>query len=257
MIDSHCHLADAAFEEDLEAVVARAHSAGVSDGLCVLAMDEVSEHARLPRIAAAWPALRFAVGIHPHQAGAFAGRVAGSVEAVKRLLVDTPGMRAVGEIGLDYHYDLAPRDVQREVFAAQVQMAGEMHRPVVVHTREAEEDTQAIMGRASELSGVLHCFTGSAAMADWAIEKGLYISFAGVVTFANAAALREVAARVPLDRMLVETDCPYLAPVPHRGRRNEPAYVVETARTVAELKGVAIEAFDRAMNENFRRLFRP
>jgi len=256
LIDSHCHLADEAFAPDLDEVVARARAAGVSAALCVLAMDEPDEAARTPQIATLWPSMRFAIGIHPHQAGRFPQRTP-AIATVQRALQATPALGAVGEIGLDYHYDLAPRDVQRDLFEGQVILAGEMQLPVVVHTREAEADTMRIFERSGKrpLYGVLHCFTGTARMAQWAVEAGLYVSFAGIVTFPNAGELREVVRMVPLDRLLVETDCPYLAPVPFRGRRNEPAHVVEVARTVAKVKSMEIDELDAAVTANFQRLF--
>jgi TatD DNase family protein len=257
MIDSHCHLADAAFADDVEAVVSRALAAGLTDGLCVLAMDEPDEWSRVTRVAALWPGLRFAVGIHPHQAGRFTAPAAESVATVRGAITGTPRACAVGEIGLDYHYDLSPRAVQRELFAAQAALAVEMELPVVVHTREAEADTRAILENARGLRGVLHCFTGTEQMARWAVDAGFHVSFAGIVTFANASALREVARDVPLDRLLVETDCPYLAPIPHRGQRNEPAYVMEVGRVIADLKQVTPAEFDQAVTENFVRLFGP
>jgi TatD DNase family protein len=256
LIDSHCHLADEAFAADLDDVIGRARRAGVSTALCVLAMDEPEEAARAPRVAALWPSIRFALGIHPHQAARFVQPRTEVMTAVRRALGGIPGIGALGEIGLDYHYDLAPRDVQREVFDAQVVLAGEMQLPIVVHTREAEVDTVAILERSGPrpLAGVLHCFTGTAELAGWAVDAGLYVSFAGIVTFPNAAELREVARTVPLDRLLVETDCPYLAPVPLRGTRNEPAYVIEVARTIADVKGVDREELDAAVSRNFERL---
>ncbi len=258
MIDSHCHLADEAFAPDLVEVIARARGDGLTTALCVLAMDEADEATRALRVAEFWPWIRFALGIHPHQAGQYAGRpLADTMASVRRRLEATPGIAALGEIGLDHHYDLAPRDVQREVFGAQVVLAGEMQLPIVVHTREAEAETIAILerSRARPLSGVLHCFTGTAEMARWAVDAGLHVSFAGIVTFPNARELREVVKSVPLDRLLVETDCPYLAPVPFRGKRNEPAHVVRVARTIADLKGIDIDAFDAAVTDNFERLF--
>lgn len=210
-------------------------------------------------MAALWPSIRFALGIHPHQAARFVQSRPDVMAAVHGALARLPAIAAVGEIGLDYHYDFAPRDVQRDVFEAQVVLAGEMQLPIVVHTREAEADTVAILERSGPrpLAGVLHCFTGTAGMAEWAVHAGLYVSFAGIVTFPNARGLREVAAAVPLDRLLVETDCPYLAPVPWRGKRNEPAHVIEVARTIADLKGVDREEFDAAVTLNFEHLFRP
>jgi TatD DNase family protein len=164
----------------------------------------------------------------------------------------------LGEIGLDYHYDLSPRDVQREVFRAQVRFAREAATPIVVHTREADEDTLAILedeGR-GEVAGVFHCFSGTAELARRALDLGFMLSFSGIVTFPRAGALRAIAASTPLGRLLVETDCPYLAPVPMRGRRNEPAWVVHTAKAVSSLHHAAPEDFDRAVTASFDSLFR-
>jgi len=257
VIDSHCHLADDAFADDLDQVVARARTAGLSTALCVLAMGEPAEAARVPRIASLWPAIRFAIGVHPHEAGRFTAPVEETVADVRRAIEATPRASALGEIGLDYHYDLSPRAVQRAVFRAQLALAAQMQLPVVVHTREAEADTVALLQEAggTALRGVLHCFTGTAGMARWAVRAGLHVSFAGVVTFRNADALRDTATEVPLERLLVETDCPYLAPVPFRGKRNEPALVVEVANTLARVKGVSVEDLDEAVTANFRALF--
>lgn len=257
MIDSHCHLADDAFADDLDEVVARARTAGLSAALCVLAMGEPAEAVRVPRIASLWPAIRFAIGVHPHEAGRFTARVEETLADLRRTIEATPRASALGEIGLDYHYDLSPRAVQRAIFRAQVALAAEMQLPLVLHTREAEADTVALLQEAggTALRGVLHCFTGTAEMARWGVRAGLYVSFAGVVTFRNAAALRDTATGVPLERLLVETDCPYLAPVPFRGTRNEPALVVEVANTLARLKGVSVEELDEAVTANFHTLF--
>jgi TatD DNase family protein len=170
-----------------------------------------------------------------------------------------PLTRGLGEIGLDYHYDFSPRDIQRAVFREQIRLAKRRRLPIVIHTREAEEDTFRILDEesAGEVGGVFHCFTGDRAMARRALDAGFHISLAGIVTFPRALELHEVAKIVPLDRLLVETDSPFLAPVPHRGTRNEPARVVRVAEAVAELRGVAAEAVGRAALENFRRLFNP
>lgn len=256
MIDSHCHLADDAFAQDLDEVVARARAAGLSCALCVVGVDEPEEIARVPRVAARWPAVKFATGIHPHEAGRFAS-IADASARVRRAVETTPRVSALGEIGLDYHYDFSPPVAQRAIFSAQVGLAGEMQLPVIVHTREAEADTVAVLdeARGKRLKGVLHCFTGTGDMARWAVAAGFSVSFAGVVTFRNAGALREVVREVPLDRLLVETDCPYLAPAPLRGKRNEPAFVVEVARVVAELKGLSLEQLDEIVTANFHALF--
>ncbi len=257
MIDSHCHLADPAFADDLAEVVGRARQAGVSGGLCVLSCGNDAEEAAAGRVRALWPDLRFAVGVHPHEADRFAagGREAG--EAVREALARVPGAFAIGEIGLDYHYDLSAREAQRRVFRAQVGLARDIGLPVVVHTREADEDTVAILREegGGRVGGVFHCFSGDAALADQALDLGFALSFAGILTFPKADALRAVAARVPADRLLVETDCPYLAPVPMRGRRNEPAFVARTLAKLAEVRGADAGELSAAVTANFARLF--
>lgn len=256
MIDSHCHLADPAFAGDLDQVVRRAHDAGVSDGLCILAFGDAAESAQAARVRAAWPGVKFAIGVHPHQAHEFAGREGEVTAAVRSALSNELGVRAIGEIGLDYHYDLSPRDVQREVFRAQVRLARETGLPVVVHTREADEDTVSILRDegAGEVGGIFHCFSGTEQLAREALDLGFLLSFSGMVTFPKAQSIRTIAAEVPADRLLAETDCPYLAPVPMRGRRNEPAWVARTAATLAEVRRVAVNELDRVMTSNFARL---
>jgi TatD DNase family protein len=257
VIDSHCHLADAAYADDVEDVVRRAHAAGVSSGLCVLACGDAQEAARAGHVAALWPTLRFAVGVHPHQAHEFAGREDLVVRAVIEGLAAFPGACAIGEIGLDYHYDFSPRGVQRDVFGRQVRFAREAGIPIVVHTREADEDTIRIVGDEGrgEVRGVFHCFSGTERLAGQALALGFVLSFSGIVTFPRAEPIRRIAAAVPADRLLVETDCPYLAPVPVRGKRNEPAFVVRTAESLAGLRGMAFEKLDTLVTANFVRLF--
>jgi TatD DNase family protein len=257
VIDSHCHLADAAYAADIEDVVGRAHEAGVSGGLCVLACGDAQEAAQAVRVAGLWPALRFSVGVHPHQAHEFAGREGRVVTAVSEELSARPAACAVGEIGLDYHYDHSPRDVQRDVFGRQVRFARESGKPIVVHTREADEDTIRIVRDegGGEVRGVFHCFSGTERLADQALALGFMLSFSGIVTFPRAEPIRAIAAAVPADRLLVETDCPYLAPVPLRGRRNEPAFVVRTAETLAGLRRLALDELDALVVANFARLF--
>ena len=256
MIDSHCHLADEVFQDDLEAVIERARGSGVDGALCVLDATNEAEAARAIRVAALWPAVRFAVGVHPHQAGVFADRL-DDVEAHVRAAIEArAGTCAVGEIGLDYHYDFAPREVQREVFRRQIQVATQVGRPVVIHTREADEDTLAILTeRGPAVSGVVHCFTGDEMMAERAVGLGLHVSFSGIVTFRAADSVREAAAVVPDDRLLVETDAPYLAPVPHRGKRNEPAWVGHVADRLAEVRGVAPDMLRARTAAAFETLF--
>jgi TatD DNase family protein len=256
VIDSHCHLADEAFETDLEATIARAREAGVTAALCILAAGDEPEAARARTLRARWDAVRFATGVHPHAAGAFAGNAAGSA-ALARAHAAAFGACAVGEIGLDYHYDFAPREVQREVFAAQIGLARELDLPIVIHTREAADDTFAILKEHAGVRGVFHCFTGDAAMARRALEIDFHVSFAGIVTFPKAGDIRDAARIVPEDRLLVETDSPYLAPIPHRGKRNEPAYVASVLAALADARGVAAPALEAAVTSNFDRLFAP
>lgn len=258
-IDSHCHLADPAFSGDLEAVVARAGNAGVVAGLCVLTADDGEEIGRGRRVAEVWPAARFAVGVHPHVAGRYAGREAEVVALVSAALDAVPRACAVGEIGLDYHYDFSPRGIQREVFRHQLRLARERRLPVVIHTREAWEDTVAILRDEGqgELRGVFHCFAGDTAMAEAALGLGFCLSFAGIVTFPKVDRLREAARVVPRDRLLVETDAPYLAPVPHRGRRNEPAFVVHVVEALARTRGESVDTTSQAATTTFQALFGP
>jgi len=259
VIDSHFHLADSAFDADLAEVVSRAAAAGVDQGLCILTAGEPGEEERGRSVAALWPEVRFAIGVHPHVAGRYAGRADDAVAIVRQAIVATPQARAVGEIGLDYHYDFSPRDVQREVFRRQVALARELRLPIVIHTREATEDTFAILreeGR-GDLTGVFHCFSGDVAMAREALDLGFYVSFAGIVTFPKAEGVREAAKLVPAGRLLVETDAPYLAPVPYRGKRNEPAYVLHTVNALARSRGETPEAVASAVVRAFEVLFRP
>lgn len=254
MIDSHCHLAGDEFAGDLDEVIARARQAGVSAAMCILAADDAAEAKAIERVQALWPDVRVSIGIHPHQAGAHAGDVPGAVAMVRRVAEQREAV-AIGEIGLDYHYDFSPRDVQQEVFAAQVALANGLALPVVIHTREATDDTFRILREAPGVRGVFHCFTGDRAMAQAALDIGFYLSLAGIVTFPKAAELREVARMAPADRLLVETDSPYLAPVPYRGTRNEPAYVARVVETLAEVRGVPRDQMAAIVARNFQSLF--
>jgi TatD DNase family protein len=255
VIDSHCHLADEAFVADLTEVVARAEAAGVTRAICILSADTSEEHHRVAAVRAAWPSVQFATAVHPHRSGAYAGRVADAVRAVREVAerVDAP---LLGEMGLDYHYDFAPRDVQQTVFAAQVEFAVEVDLPVAIHTRLATDDTVAILKEAGagRIRGVMHCFTGTTAEARQALDLGFYLSIPGIVTFPKAGDLRDVVAALPLDSLLVETDAPYLAPVPYRGKRNEPAYLPETVRQIARLHGLPADAVARQLSANCDRL---
>jgi TatD DNase family protein len=258
VIDSHCHIAGSEFESDLSDVVNRARTAGVSASLVILAADDAAELGRAATVAATWPEVRFAIGIHPHAAGTFAQDTDGAARCVEDALAAQPAARALGEIGLDYHYDFAPRDIQQAVFSTQLHIAASRNLPVVIHTREADEDTFRMLREdAPPRRGVLHCFTGDREAARRGLDLGFYISLSGIVTFPRALELKEVAKLVPLDRLLIETDSPFLAPVPYRGKRNEPAHVARVAEVIAELRQVHVEAITDATTENFRRLFTP
>jgi TatD DNase family protein len=255
VIDSHCHLADEVFVEDLDAVIERARTAGITQVLCILAADGAGELERAKGVASRWPDVRFAAAVHPHQSGAHAGRVDDVVEVTRAAMAASEAV-AVGEIGLDYHYDFAPRAVQRDVFAAQVALAVEGERPVVIHTREAFDDTLAVLRDAGQdrARGVVHCFTGTKAEAKRILDIGFLVSLAGILTFPKASDLREIGGYLPLDRVLVETDAPFLAPVPHRGKRNEPAWVAETLAALAAARGEPVERVEAAVAQNFAAL---
>ena len=257
MIDSHCHLAGDEFAADLEAVVERARQAGVAHALVILAADDDEEIERAQRVSTAWDAVRFSIGVHPHAAGTFADTPPAAAGLVENRIEMEPAARAVGEIGLDYHYEFAPPEVQQQVFREQIRLARRRSLPVVIHTREAEDDTLRILEEEPAGEGVFHCFTGDRAMARRVLDLGFHVSLAGIVTFPRALELKEVAKLVPLDRLLIETDSPYLAPVPFRGGRNEPSYVTRVAEVIGELRGVPAEAIGDAARQNFERLFKP
>ena len=259
MIDSHCHLAGEEFEGDLADVIRRAVAAGVSGALVIIGADDDEECARAPEVAELWPGVRLSFGVHPHAAGRCADARGAAAPLVEERVQCASRARAIGEIGLDYHYDFSLRDVQQTVFREQIGLARRLRLPIVIHTREATEDTFCVLAdeAAGEVGGVFHCFTGDRTMARRALDAGFHISFAGIVTFPRAAELHEVAKLVPLDRLLIETDSPFLAPVPHRGTRNEPAHVVWIAEAVARLRGTTAEVVGQAAQENFERLFGP
>ena len=259
MIDSHCHLAGEKFTEDLDAVVARAQAAGLERVMTILEAGDPIEAEQAARLERLWPACRVAIGVHPHSAGSFADAPQRAADYVQEQISTTDSARAVGEIGLDYHYDYAPRNVQQEVFRAQVQLARSIGMPIVIHTREADEDTLAILREEGPgpLTGVFHCFSGTPALAKAALDLGFYLSFSGIVTFTRAEQLRAIAQMAPLDRLLVEPDSPFLAPIPHRGRRNEPALVSHVVETLATLHQVSPREVAEQTTANFHRLFVP
>ncbi|MEW6046430.1 MAG: TatD family hydrolase [Bacillota bacterium] len=259
LVDTHLHLDDQRFEDDREQVLRRALDAGVSTVVTcgadlatsrqALALAERYGETEGAGGAAVWAA----VGIHPHEAGQV-----GDVEAALRelqALASHPRVVAIGEIGLDYHYDFSPRKVQLELFRRQLHLAASLGKAAIVHAREAEDDVLAILGRERPSRGVMHAFAGSLEQARRALDLGWYVGVGGMLTFHNADGIREVAASVPLDRILLETDAPYLAPVPHRGRRNEPAYVALVARKLAEVRGLPVDEVARVTTAAARRLF--
>ena len=259
MVDSHCHLADEAFAADLAAVVARAKAADIERALVILEAGNAKEATQAREIERLWPEVRVAIGVHPHQAREFADDPERAATLVRDQFGATRLARAVGEIGLDYHYAFSPRGSQQAVFRAQLRLARELDQPVVIHAREADEDTIAILedeGR-GDLRGVFHCFTGNAALARGALDLGFHISVAGIITFPKATELRNTIRAVPLNRLLTETDSPFLAPVPHRGKRNEPAHVARVVDALADLYSVTSAEAGSRTAETFRGLFRP
>lgn len=255
-IDSHAHIDGPEFDSDREDVIQRARDAGVSTILNVGTGDPHSGALeRAVELAETHEGLYTALGTHPHDAKLYDDR---AEQKIKQLIGQSSRVIAWGEIGLDFHYDNSPRDTQREVFRRQLRSAREVSLPVIVHTREAEDDTIEILRSewaGSELPGIMHCFSGSIRLAEQCMELGFLISFSGIVTFKKADDLKSVAKAIPLERLLIETDCPYLAPMPYRGKRNEPAHVVEVARCLAELRGISLEQMATITSTNFVRLF--
>lgn len=258
MIDSHCHVAGAEFAGDLADVVERAKAAGVARALVILAADDDEEIARAGGVRAAWPEADLAVGVHPHTAHRHAADAQQAAALVAARLDALPAARAIGEIGLDYHYDFSPREVQHAVFRAQLRLARERDLPVALHVREAEDDALRILeeeGAGRGLRGVFHCFTGDRAAAARALATGFLLSIPGIVTFPKSTTLRDAVREIPDDRLLIETDSPYLAPAPYRGKRNEPAYVARTFETVAEVRGIGHDRLAEILRTNYDTLF--
>ncbi len=253
LVDSHCHLDHEALSGDLDGVVARARSAGIGAALTI--STRLDRFPDVLAIAERYEDVWCSVGVHPHDTAA-----AEPAATARRLvdLCDHPKVVGVGETGLDYHYEHSPRDVQQRSFRAHIAAARETGLPVIVHSRNAEADTARILADehgGGTFTGLLHCFSATRQLAEKALEIGFLISFSGIVTFKNADEVREAARIVPPDRLLVETDAPYLAPVPHRGKTNEPAYAVHTADKVAELKGMSGSELANATTRNFYDLF--
>lgn len=252
LVDSHCHLDFPEFAAELPDVVARAGGAGV--GVCVSIGTKLSHFDAVAAVAARFPDVWCSVGVHPHEAEK--EPLADATPLLER--ARNPKVVGIGETGLDYYYEHSPRQEQIANFRVHIAAARSLRIPLIVHTRDAEDDTIAIlkeeMGQGA-FTGLIHCFTGTKRLADEALELGFYISASGIATFKKSEALRDVLKSVPLERLLVETDAPYLAPVPYRGKRNEPAFVVHTATMLAELKGVSSDELARVTTENFFQLF--
>lgn len=253
LVDSHCHLDFPDFAEERAAVVARAEAAGV--GLMVTISTRVAKFPQLLEIAEAFPSVYCSVGTHPHNA-------AEELDVTAQQLIELaahPRVVAIGEAGLDYHYDYAPREAQAQGFRIHIAAARATGLPLVIHARSADDDVAAILDEETGKGAfpfILHCFSSGRRLAEVGVALGGYVSFSGILTFRNSAELREIAANVPHERLLVETDAPYLAPVPHRGKRNEPAFVAHTARVLAETMGVGEDAIAALTTENFFRLFK-
>ncbi|MDG2243751.1 MAG: TatD family hydrolase [Rhodospirillaceae bacterium] len=253
LVDSHCHLDFPDFQDDLEGVVARAREAGVGHFLTICT--HITRFEQVRAIATRFDDMHCTVGIHPHEA-----KNEPEIDKAKLIDIATNDAKVVafGETGLDFFYDNSPRDIQERQFRTHIHASREAELPIVIHTRDADEEMSRIIEEemaAGPFTGVIHCFSSSPELAEKAVDLGLYISLSGIVTFKKAEELRETAKRVPLDRVLVETDSPYLAPVPKRGKRNEPAFVAHTAACVAELHGLSPDDLAAKTTENFFRLF--
>ncbi|RQD67624.1 MAG: TatD family deoxyribonuclease [Tindallia sp. MSAO_Bac2] len=249
--DSHAHLGDKKFDLDRDKMIQRAREKQVS--LILNPGAEMSSSRNAVRLADTYPEVYAAVGIHPHDAKNMKDGDLKELEELSR----HPKVKAIGEIGLDFHYDFSPRDIQRKCFKEQLELAKKLELPVIIHDREAHGEVFEILEEAdiAETGCVMHCYSGSAEMAMEYVKRGIYISLAGPITFKNARKAREVAQQVPLEWLFIETDCPYLAPVPHRGKRNEPALVPFVAEAIAKEKGISVEEVAQQTMENAKNFF--
>jgi TatD DNase family protein len=250
IVDSHCHLDDEKFADDRDAVIERARAAGITAMLAIGTGEGPPDLEAAIRLAEKYPFIYATVGVHPHDAA----RANEDTFIMIEMLATHPKVVAIGEIGLDYYYDFSPRDVQRDVFIKQAEIAKRVEKPVVIHSRDAWDETIRILKEHSDGRGIMHCFSGGEAEAAQALELGFHLSFGGVLTFPKADAVRRAAQATPEDRLLIETDCPYLAPVPHRGKRNEPAFMMHTIERLSEIRGCPVEQLAQATTRNFERL---
>ncbi len=253
-IDSHAHLDANDYDADRDQVLVRAREAGVDEIICVGGAGDLATAARTVALAARTPGLYATVGVHPHDVANIEPHW---WDELKALATSDPAVVGIGETGLDYYYDNSPRQRQRDCFGRFLALGRALELPVVCHIRDAHDDARAILRehRAEHIGAVIHCFTGTPEDARAYVEMGLYVSFSGIVTFKRSDELRRAVGCVPHDRLLIETDCPYLAPVPRRGKRNEPAYVVHTAEIVAREAGLSLDALAEVTVANTRRLF--
>lgn len=253
LMDTHAHLDFPFLHEQLETIIDQAKAQHVERIVTIGASRELESNYRALEIARQYPELiRCTAGIHPHDADMASDEV---IEKIRSELSSLPEVVGIGETGLDYHYNRSDPAKQRQVFSAFLEMAKEVQKPVIIHSRDAEEDTIALLREANISRGIIHCFSGSQAFAEAALELDFYISFSGIVTFKSAASILEVSKIVPAERILVETDSPYLAPIPHRGKKNQPGYVYHTAQVVAEARGESLEEFAAQTWQNSCRVF--
>ena len=251
LFDTHAHMDDHAFDADREELLAGFPAQGV--GLVMNPGCSAESSRNVDKLTAQYDYLYGAVGSHPDAADEVNEAL---LEEYRMLCKQNPKIKAIGEIGLDYHYEDIPRDIQKQAFRAQMALAKELNLPVIVHEREAHEDGMKIVEEFPEVTGVFHCYSGSAEMAKWLVSRGWYIGFTGVLTFKNARKAVEVAASIPLDRIVLETDCPYMAPEPFRGKRNDPGKLYRMAEKLAEIRGLTVEEIHRITTENGKRLYR-
>ena len=251
LFDTHAHMDDHAFDADREELLAGFPAQGV--GLVMNPGCSAESSRNVDKLTAQYEYLYGAVGSHPDAADEVNEAL---LEEYRMLCKQNPKIKAIGEIGLDYHYEDIPRDIQKQAFRAQMALAKELNLPVIVHEREAHEDGMKIVEEFPEVTGVFHCYSGSAEMAKWLVSRGWYIGFTGVLTFKNARKAVEVAASIPLDRIVLETDCPYMAPEPFRGKRNDPGKLYRMAEKLAEIRGLTVEEIHRITTENGKRLYR-
>ena len=251
LFDTHAHMDDRAFDEDREQLLAALPEQGI--GLVLNPGCSLASSRNVDQLTKQYDYIYGAVGSHPDVADEVDAAV---LEEYRMLCKQNPKIKAIGEIGLDYHYEDIPREIQQKAFRLQMELARELDLPVIVHERDAHEDGMKIVEEFPEVTGVFHCYSGSAEMAKWLVARGWYIGFTGVLTFKNARKAVETAASIPLERIVLETDCPFMAPEPFRGKRNDPGYLPKMAEKLAEIRGISVEEVEKITTENAKRLYR-